>query len=54
MDTPNFIDTHAHLDDLVYRDDLDIVLKHARDEGVWVVSVGNDYASSLRSTHHRI
>jgi TatD DNase family protein len=49
MYTPNFIDTHTHLDDLVYRNDIDTVLKHAREEGVWVVSVGNDYASSLRS-----
>ncbi len=46
---PYLIDTHAHLDADIYRDDLDIVVKHALDEGVWIVTVGNDFASSKRA-----
>ena len=33
-------DTHAHLDDSIYERDLDIVIRHAQDAGVGVVTVG--------------
>jgi TatD DNase family protein len=47
--TPFLIDTHAHLDAEIYKNDLDVVLKHAREDGIAVVTVGNDYASSKRA-----
>lgn len=43
------IDTHAHLDSSIYERDLDIVVRHALDEGVWTVTVGNDLESSRRA-----
>ncbi len=46
---PKLIDTHAHLDADIYARDLDIVIKHALEEDVWVVTVGSDYASSKRA-----
>jgi len=46
---PRILDTHAHLDSKVYERDLDIVIKHALDDGVWIVTVGNDYLSSVRA-----
>ena len=39
---PFLIDTHAHLDSEIYSRDLDIVVKHALDEGVWIVTLGSD------------
>ncbi len=44
-----FIDTHCHLDSPVYERDLDIVVRHARDEGVEIVTLGNDLESSRRA-----
>ena len=46
---PLLIDTHAHLDDPVYAKDLDIVTKHAFQDDIWTVTVGNDYESSQRA-----
>lgn len=46
---PRLIDTHCHLDDRIYARDLDIVIKHALQEGIWMVTIGNDYASSRRA-----
>jgi TatD DNase family protein len=46
---PRILDTHSHLDSKVYERDLDIVVKHALDDGVWCITVGNDYASSVRA-----
>ena len=46
---PKLIDTHAHLDSDIYGRDLDIVIKHALEEDVWVVTVGSDYESSKRA-----
>lgn len=46
---PFLIDTHAHLDADIYKNDLDIVVKHALEDGVWIVTIGNDYASSKRA-----
>jgi len=43
---PFLIDTHAHLDSDIYRRDLDIVVKHALEQDIWVVTVGGDYATS--------
>lgn len=44
-----FIDTHCHLDSPVYERDLDIVVRHARDEGVEIVTLGNDLETSRRA-----
>lgn len=49
MALPKYIDTHCHLDSEIYSRDLDIVVKHALDEGVWIVTLGSDYASSKRA-----
>jgi len=46
---PRFIDTHSHLDSPIYERDLDVVVRHALDEDVWTVTLGSDYASSLRA-----
>ncbi len=44
-----FIDTHCHLDSPIYERDLDIVVRHARDEGVAIVTLGSDLESSRRA-----
>ena len=46
---PRYIDTHCHLDSEIYARDLDIIVKHALDEGVWIVTLGSDYESSKRA-----
>lgn len=46
---PRILDTHAHLDSKVYERDLDIVIKHALEDGVWTITVGNDYPSSMKA-----
>ena len=46
---PRFIDTHCHLDSPVYECDLDIVVKHALEEGVWIVTLGSDLETSRRA-----
>ena len=46
---PYLIDTHAHLDEDIYGRDLDIVVRQALAEDVWMVTVGTDYESSLRA-----
>lgn len=43
---PRLIDTHAHLDNEIYRHDLEIVIKQALQDEVWMVTVGSDFASS--------
>jgi len=45
------IDTHAHLDDSIYERDLDIVIRAAQDEGVGIITVGNDYTTSVRAVN---
>src|SRR5512142_3206125 len=49
MPLPRYIDTHCHLDSDIYARDLDIVVKHALDEGVWIVTLGSDYETSKRA-----
>ena len=46
---PRLIDTHAHLDAEIYAKDLDIVVQQAIREGVWIVTIGDDYESSKRA-----
>jgi TatD DNase family protein len=46
---PNLIDTHAHLDDSIFANDLENVIRHAAQNGISIVTVGNDYASSVRA-----
>jgi TatD DNase family protein len=47
--SPRFIDTHAHLDADIYERDLDVIVRHALDNDVWIVTLGKDYESSLRA-----
>lgn len=49
MNAPYLIDTHAHLDADIYAGELDVIMKHARQENVWVLTVGSDYESSVRA-----
>lgn len=46
---PRLIDTHAHLDDPIYERDLDNVVRHAAQNDIRVVTVGNDHESSVRA-----
>lgn len=46
---PYLIDTHSHLDASVYARDLDIIIRHAMQDNIWTVTVGNDYMSSQRA-----
>lgn len=43
------IDTHAHLDDEVLGQDLDLIVKHALEENIGMVTVGSDLESSRRA-----
>jgi TatD DNase family protein len=43
------IDTHSHLDDEVLGRDLDIIIKHALEENIGMVTVGSDLESSRRA-----
>ncbi len=43
------IDTHCHLDASIYERDLDIVVRHAQDENVAIVTLGSDLQSSRRA-----
>lgn len=49
MAIPLYVDTHCHLDSDIYKDNLDIVVNHALEEGVWIVTLGEDYASSQKA-----
>lgn len=44
-----YVDTHAHLDASIYERDLDTVVKHAQDADVAIITIGNDYESSVRA-----
>lgn len=45
-----FVDTHAHLTDLRFAEEVDLVLERAQAAGVeWVVSVASDLADSSRT-----
>jgi len=46
---PRLIDTHAHLDSDIYARELDHIVKRAHDDGIWIVTIGNDYESSVRA-----
>jgi TatD DNase family protein len=48
---PHLIDTHCHLDDKVYEKDLEVVVKQALADDIWIVTVGSDYASSVRAVN---
>jgi TatD DNase family protein len=49
MTTACLIDTHAHLDNPVYNRDLDIVVHQALEEDVGIITVGNDYTTSVQA-----
>lgn len=51
MEKIKLIDTHAHLEDSVYEKDLDIVVRHAQEEGVGVITIGKDYTSSVQAVN---
>jgi TatD DNase family protein len=46
---PFLIDTHAHLDDETLEPDLDIVIRHALEDNIWIIAVGSDLKSSRRA-----
>lgn len=46
---PTYVDTHSHLDSDIYARDLDVVVKKALDEGVWIVTLGSDLESSRKA-----
>jgi TatD DNase family protein len=46
---PRLIDTHSHLDDETLGRDFDVVVRHALEDGVWMVTVGSDLESSRRA-----
>jgi TatD DNase family protein len=48
---PHLIDTHSHLDDKIYEKDLAVVIKQALADDIWIVTVGSDYASSVRAVN---
>jgi len=43
------IDTHAHLDDEILGKDLDIIIRHALEENIGMVTIGSDLESSRRA-----
>jgi len=48
--SPMLVDSHAHLDDKAFADDLPAVLQRARENGVErIVTIGTDLASSRRA-----
>ena len=45
-----FIDTHAHLDDEAYSEDLDHVISRAQEQGVTqIINISQDIKSSKRN-----
>lgn len=44
-----YIDTHAHVNFIAYKDDAEEVLKRTLDGGVFVVNVGSQYSTSKRA-----
>lgn len=46
---PEYIDTHSHLHDLDRGDEWREAIPHALEEGMWMILVGHDYASSVRA-----
>ncbi|TSC53863.1 MAG: TatD DNase family protein [Parcubacteria group bacterium LiPW_39] len=43
------IDTHAHVNFVVYKDDGDEVIKRALEQNVWIINVGSQYETSRRA-----
>ncbi len=43
------IDTHAHLNFNIYKDDLDEVISHSLNNNIWLVNVGSQYSTSKRA-----
>lgn len=43
------IDTHAHVNFAVYKDDADEVIKRALENGVLIINVGSQYSTSVRA-----
>lgn len=44
-----YIDTHAHVNFNVYKDDAEEILKKSLDREIWVVNVGSQYSTSKRA-----
>ncbi|MFH1047552.1 MAG: TatD family hydrolase [Patescibacteria group bacterium] len=51
MKQPILIDTHAHLDDPVLEQNLDLVIRQAAEESVWIITVGKDFTSSVQAVN---
>ena len=43
------IDTHAHLNFNVFKDDVDQVIRRSLDKGLWIINVGSQYSTSKRA-----
>ena len=43
------IDTHAHLNFIAYRKDLDEVIKRSLESDIWMINVGSQYSTSKRA-----
>ena len=43
------IDTHAHLNFNIYKDDSSKVIRRSLDNGVWMINVGSQYSTSQRA-----
>ncbi|KKS40137.1 hypothetical protein A3H03_02380 [Candidatus Kuenenbacteria bacterium RIFCSPLOWO2_12_FULL_42_13] len=56
--TPNLIDSHAHLNFNIYKDDGHEVIRRALDQRIWMINVGSQYDTSKRAveiaTNHDI
>lgn len=49
---PFLIDTHAHVNFNVYKDDGDEVIKRTLKENVWMINVGAQYSTSRRAVQY--
>ncbi len=46
MSTPKFFDVHTHVQFAAFKDDADLVIKRALEQGVWMVNVGTQKDTS--------
>lgn len=46
------IDTHAHVNFIAYKDDGDLVVKRALENGIWLINIGSQYDTSRRAVKY--
>ncbi|MBI2639628.1 MAG: TatD family hydrolase [Candidatus Sungbacteria bacterium] len=49
LSIPKLFDIHTHVQFAAFRDDADLVIKRARDSGVWMVNVGTQKDTAARA-----